>query len=419
MGRIIQRVTIEENNDGEQSNYGQFIDKAHNEFYWPRILHWTTSQGTFTSPSRIITSQALSAQARLGMHLSNSAEIGLIDRGGLNSQRITGLLSTKSSAQRYILEVSKHRRRLTNQALKILYIYPTRSDTYSKKTKIRNDSGRRLLNNNESLSIRFFELIKEIYTKSQSQTLAIPTLSGNFNIQRKIISSGIRALELGDVAEVIPTIDMTLHPIVIDNTLKFIIENYVETDIVKAIALHNSFSNNSSASRAILSQTLVDKHILSLIFSVNRTDQDSEVSGIHRQSTRFGDAFASRFVRYLPPDDSQEDDLDEEPYEPKFFNTSKRNIIQILGNGSDNDSYRLNNELSTAFPKDKYLLNSVIQNFLDNPEDENALQDVSALSKLHEQVFSEKEFAYLKLKLKNGKLAEYRQERPELYFVNT
>lgn len=411
MGRIIQRVKIESPKSIEYFD-DKLSKESESDIFWPRITRYSTVRGEYSTPSRIVTSQIASARSRLGVEIKMGGDIGLIDRGGLSAERIERLFNTKNAAPVYIRELKKHRRKFTHNALKILYVYPSRTDTYIKGTKIRKDSGRRLLGDNQKISMRFLEMIKEFYLKSGAEILAVPTVSNDLNLQKTVFRSAINSVDLGEVLEIIPTIDMNLSPVVVEKLLEFLLDNYVNTGLIKSIGFHNSFSSTSAAARAIISQELVDKDVLVPIFAINRTDRDSIVSGIHRQSMRFGDAFGSRYIRYYPQEESEELE-EEEPYEPNFFNNSNRNIEKILNNGKDVDAQNLLSELRHIFVNDRAFIESIIQRFIDSP-DEDAVKMVSAVSKVHEHVFSEIELSHLKRRLREGDLSKYIEERPEL-----
>jgi len=397
MGRIIQGVKIKQS---------AFESRGLNDgIYWPRIVEVKTDKGYFQTPSRIITSQTLSAKSRIGVEAELSGNISLLERKKLNYDNVKRLIDRNEMAENYAREAKKHLRKMSHYQIKVMYFQPS-TKNYMKKDPAGNKHevlpGIKYFDNKSKIDI-FLNILTEIANNSGYKTLAIPTLSYNVDIQIGAIGKAVNDFESGKLQEIIPVIYMDQDPEDVEKLLNSIIENYCDTGIVSAIGFHNSFSG-AIASRARIGQIMENKNILTLILSVRRNFMG--YSGIHKQSTIFGDSFAPEFVTAYGHENTDTDD----DYYPPYLNIDSLEIGKLT-NESDID--KLVSEFLSISPEDEELVKNLLYEIRAQPSLKKNI--LPALSKVHETIFSQREFANLRNGIKSDKFADYKVKRRKLF----
>ena len=398
MGRIIQGVKIKQSVfETEGSNDGT---------YWPRIVEVRTNRGNFLTPSGIITSQILSAKSRIGIEAELAGNISLLERKQLNYDDIKTLMDSNEAAVTYTREARKHLRKMSYYQLQIMYVHPSIKD-YKKTDKEGNQrdvlAGIKYFEN-DTRSNRFTNLLTEIANFSGYKALAIPTLSYDTDVQMGIIRNAVNSFESGALNEIIPVIHMNQEPRRVEKLLTSIIENYCETGIVSAIAFQNSFSG-AIASRARISEIMANRDILVHIFSVYRNY--GGYSGIHKQSILFGDVFAPEFVPGHPPKNlNTEDDL----YSPPYLNIDSLEIGKLA---NESDISKLVSEFLNVSPGDEELIYNLLYELRTQPSLKKNI--LPALSRVHEAIFSQREFSNLRNGIRNNRFTDYKIKREKLF----
>lgn len=401
MGHIIKGVKIVKETKGEV-NEGGYAS-------WPRILEINTNNGLFKTPTKIVTSQELNSKAYLGSEIDLPGEISLIDKGSLNYDKLNSLMQDNKKVETFIRDSKKHRRRMYHFQLRMLYLYPSVRPTFRINrdgTKEKIPSGIDYFNERENKISQFIDLLKEIADKTEIETVVIPALTHKADLQKKIFDYAINAIDKGTFKEVIPVIDLNEKTTSVERLVDALLKEHVDTGLIKAIGVKNSFADSSTTTRALISNKLVDKEVFVPIFSIDKCTHD-RVSGINKQSVFFGDAFAPRFVPGYKNEDQTE-------YEPSFMDTKTLKVMEGINNGPDSFSSQIINELRAKFGIDYDNIHDDIQRFIENSNARENITKISAIARLHYAIFAQEEILKLRSMIPNN-YTKYKLERVLLY----
>ena len=405
MGRIIQRVKIVKNS----KNNG--LDEEN--ITWPRVLEIQTANSTFSTPSKIVTSQDLNSKAYLGMELDIPGSISLLDRWPYKFDRLNNIMNEPSSTGNFNRELRKHRRIMNHFPLRIMYVHPTIKDSKLKNkdgTQRIDKNGRTYFNNNEQKCLTFIDFLKEVSSNTQFEIVGVPTLTENINIQKKVFKNAIELVDNGALEEIIPILDMRQSPKEIENLLDYLLSEYCSTGLIKSIGFHNTFSGNFASTRAIISRKMLNEEIFVPILSVSKSYLRTHISGINKQSTFFGDAFAPEFKHGFNSDDQKK-----EVYKPYFLRSDTLEMTRLLSDGPDSSVSILENEISDIFGTDYSEIERIIQLHQDGVSSKKLDSEMSAIARLHYAIYCEKELTKMRTKVRENKFEEYKKEKLKLF----
>ncbi len=306
----------------------------------------------------------------------------------------------------------------------MMHIYPSVSD-YPKKDKngdpVKDQNGKQIfiksgltyLANDEQRCLKFIDLLKEILNKTQFDIMAVPTLTNDTIIQKKLFKSAIESIDLGTINEAIPVLNMKQAPQKIESMLDYLLSEYVSTGLIKGIAFQNSFSDSAVGTRALIGRKLLNEEIFIPILSIRKYYPRNKISGINKQAIYFGDSFAPNFIRGYKI--KEEENVPEEAYEPYFLRSDTLEMIKAFPNGPESVISSLISEFKNIFPSDSAEIDRIIQSHTEHANLKEINGSMSAIARVHYAIYSEKALINMKNRILKNEFDEYKKENVKLF----
>jgi len=391
MGSIIRRIKL------------QNIDEGTKILYRTRRLSLKLKESnnsyTFETPLRAYNQQELKAKATVPTEIPLKSAMGVADFR-VNKDTLNKFLTENTTASNKLRNLSRLNTIFSHFPLRTFLMQPTTSGS----------SGMTYITSNSTLTKQFLRLIAQFTIEAGFNTLTIPYLALPVSKIERIYED-FSNYSIQNNLELIPTLDLSSDNRRLENLLRIIKEKFVETDQLKLLGLIYRPYHNCPVSYDLIWNYINNLDIGVVLFGVDRyLTNMSEISGPHFKSFVLGDIFSLKVVGYFGGGKDK-------PVESKirFFCRNDLEVKRLLRITQNSNQFKnILDELEEVYSKDYKNVKKAIINFKEAQNDDDKFKSLSAITKVHESVMSNKEFNNLSVYVKNNETKDYLYEKPIL-----
>ncbi|MEM0134645.1 MAG: hypothetical protein QXU18_05375 [Thermoplasmatales archaeon] len=425
MGRIIRGI--------ELKNYLPASSGFGND---QRLMEVHTAYGNFRVPDRAITYPEINAKVETGIDIRLEGSVAIYEVSDLDREKIKKLIKREEYYKTSCRNARVAQGRMDSFPLRLISFQVTFNDKRIRNEKgkwktIPNTSGIGYLEESETNMKEFLSAIADFTRKADFEILVIPQFTEDPSKMKRIYKWILEERQGLGFEDIIPTFSLKMFPDSLIDLVDYIESIDKKSQRVNILAFQH-YTGIDRASQAFdISRRLSQSNFISMVFGVDRALHDYEdLSGLHTQPHIIGETVALKKGKWIPPTDEEKKKSGTPPWQTiKFLDPRLPKLDGVFTGMTENRFAEIIDDFRLLFGSEAEREIGVLIEFrrrfpVDSPaqltdEDKVIIDRTRYLSKLHEYLVSQREFAHLRDTLRGNSQKSYLISRPLLYKILT